>query len=75
MDDFLVTGVSRAGYGSGTVRITRTAFGWSQRAVKEVSDAAFSDCLNADYVSAESEGLIDEWIKCDFTTYSTCVRA
>jgi len=75
MDDFLVSGVSRAGYGSGTVRISRTAAGWSQRTIKDVSDPVFSDCLNADYVNQESEALVLEWIKCDFTKYSTSVVA
>ena len=69
-ESFLVTGISRSGYGKGTVKITRTGTGWSQRVMKEISDATFSDCHNVDYVSAESRGLIEEWIKCDFTRFS-----
>lgn len=65
MPGFYVEGVSRRGYGTGTVRLVQTSKGWEQRAV--AGDRDFMDCFNFDYVSRESEGDLRAWLRCDMT--------
>lgn len=76
MVDFYIDGTTRKN-DKGTIALTRTSKGWTQRAVRTNDDddvsVDFAATVNRDYVSNETEEQIMEWVRLDFKSWS--VRA